>query len=72
MTPITEALRQRATARCQVCLNRLAEGFTSCAKNLTWLECPREEVWAPVAATSFSSYFVAEGGLLMAVHELWD
>ena len=67
MTPVEEALRERAVVRgyaSPVCLPE--EGATSWVPHLAWLERRRDEAWAPVAARTSSSFFVAEGGRLMS------
>jgi len=66
MTLVEEALRERAAARGHASPGRLPEGATSWAAHLAWLERRRDEAWAPVAAYTMSSFFVAEGGRLMS------
>ena len=66
MTPVAEALRERAAAQGHVSPVRLHDGATSCVAHLAWLERRRDEVWAPVSAFTKSSFFVAEGGRLMS------
>ncbi len=66
MTPVDEALRERAAARGHVSPGRLPDGATSWVAHLAWLERRRDEAWAPVAAYTMSSFFAAEGGQLMS------
>ena len=62
MTPVEEVLRHRAAARGRVCPARLPQEFSSWSAHLAWLECRRDEAWAPVAAGFTQSLFVADGG----------
>ena len=66
MTLEEEALRQRAAAHSRVCPDRLPPGVSSWAAHLAWLAQRRDESWAPVAASSTCSFFVAEGVRLMS------
>jgi hypothetical protein len=66
MTPVEEALRQRAAECGHVCPARLPHGFSSWPAHLAWLERRRDTAWARVAAGSSRSFFVAQGGRLMS------
>ena len=67
MTPVEEALRERAAARGHASPVFIPEGgSTSWVPHLAWLERRREEAWVPVAARTYSSFFVAEGGRLIS------
>ena len=65
MTLVEEALRERAVVRGYVTPVCLPEGAISWVSHLAWLERRRDEAWAPLAARTSSSFFVAEGGHLM-------
>jgi hypothetical protein len=58
MTPVEEVLRQRAASRGRVCPAHLPPEFSSWAGHFAWLE-RRDEAWAPVAAGTTCSLFVA-------------
>jgi alpha-tubulin suppressor-like RCC1 family protein len=67
MTLVEEALRERAAARGYMSPMRLPEaGVTSWVQHLAWLERRRDEAWVPLAARTYCSFFVAEGGQLMS------
>ena len=66
MTLVEEVLRTRAVMRGHTSPVRLPEGAASWVSHLAWLERRRDEAWAPVAAYTSSSFFVAEGGRLMS------
>jgi hypothetical protein len=66
MTPLEEALRQRAAEQGCGCPAHLPHEFSSWAVYLALLEHHRDEACAPVAAGCAISFFVAEGGRLMS------
>ena len=66
MASVEVVLRQRAGLRGRVCPDSLPRGSSSWAVHLAWLECRRNEAWAPVAAGISSSFFLAEGDRLMS------
>ena len=63
---VESALRLRAATRGRTCPDQLPVGFSSHAAHLAWLECRRDEAWAPVAAGELVSFFVADDGRLMS------